>query len=127
MINHPLKEAEVKYTVLIYTKPDIGSDLDEAAAQAVTAEYWALRDDPHCIDGAHLQPAEMTTTVRDAGGRPLITDGPFAATKEVLTGYYVLDAPDLDEALEFARRIPAVRMGGVVEVRPFAVVPESVN
>ena len=86
----------------------------------MSAEYYAFRDDPRCLGGAHLQPIETATTVRDGG---LITDGPFADTKEVLGGYYVLDAADLDEALEFDHRIPAVRLGGAVEVRPLVDVP----
>ena len=53
----------------------------------------------------------------------MIIDGPYADTKEVLGGYYVLDAPNLDETLEFAQRIPAVRLGGAVEVRPLVEVP----
>ena len=53
----------------------------------------------------------------------MMTDGPFADTKEVLGGYFVLDAADLDEALEFVQRIPAVRLGGAVEVRPLVEIP----
>ena len=82
-----------------------------------------MRADPRCIGGAHLQSAETATTVRYSPGEALITDGPFADTKEVLGGYYVLDAPDLDEALEFVQRIPAVRLGGAVEVRPLVEIP----
>ena len=89
----------------------------------MNAEYLALREDPRCLGGAHLQPGETATTVRHGGGENLITDGPYADTKEVLGGYYVLDASDLDEALEFAQRIPAVRLGGAVEVRPLVEVP----
>ena len=66
---------------------------------------------------------ETATTVSYAGDENLITDGPYADTKEVLGGYYVLDASNLDEALEFAQRIPAVRLGGAVEVRPLVEVP----
>ena len=55
--------------------------------------------------------------------RNLITDGPFADTKEVLGGYYILDASDLDEALEWAQRIPAIRLGGAVELRPLVEIP----
>jgi hypothetical protein len=86
----------------------------------VTAEYLALRDDPRCVGGARLQPGEMATTIRRGGAENLITDGPYADTKEVLGGYYLLEASDLDAALEFAQRIPAVRLGGAVEVRPLA-------
>jgi hypothetical protein len=65
-----------------------------------------------------LQPAETATCVRVAGGRTLMTDGPFADTKEVLGGLFLLEAANLDEVLEVAARVPATRFGGVVEVRP---------
>jgi hypothetical protein len=61
--------------------------------------------------------------VRYGDGENLITDGPYADTKEVLGGYYVFDASNLDEVLEVAHRIPAVRLGGAVEVRPLVEVP----
>jgi len=108
----------MKYAMLIYPKPGSHERDSEAAATALTAEYLALRGDPRCVGGAHLQPAETATTVRHGDAATLITDGPFADAKEVLGGYYVVEAPDLDEALEFAQRIPAVRLGGAVEVRP---------
>jgi hypothetical protein len=65
-----------------------------------------------------LQPVETATSVRVAGGRTLVTDGPFADTKEVLGGFCLIEAADLDEAIELAARVPAVRLGGVVEIRP---------
>jgi len=105
----------MKYALLIYPKPGSHEALGEDEAAAVSAEYWAFRDDPRCLGGAHLQPLETATTVRHGG---LITDGPFADTKEVLGGYFVFEASNLDEALEVAQRVPAVRLGGAVEVRP---------
>ena len=113
----------MKYAMLIYLKPGSHEGLDEEQATALTGEYLALRADPRCIGGAHLQPGETATTVRNGGAENLITDGPFADAKEVLGGYYVLEASDLDAALEFAQRIPAVRLGGAVEVRPLVDVP----
>ena len=68
--------------------------------------------------GAQLQPPATATTVRVQDGRTLTTDGPFAETKEALGGYYLLEADDLDAAIELAARIPAARLGGAVEVRP---------
>jgi hypothetical protein len=112
------KEAHMKYALLIFPKPGSHEALSPDEYGPVNAEYLALREDPRCIGGAHLQPAETATTVRHSPGQTLITDGPFADTKEVLGGYYVLDASNLDEALEFVQRIPAVRLGGAVEVRP---------
>jgi hypothetical protein len=113
----------MKYATLIYPKPGSHEALDPDAGAAVTAEYMALGQDPRCLEGAHLQPGDTATTIRDGAGRELITDGPYADTKEVLAGYYVLEAPNLDEALAFARRIPAVRLGGAVEVRPIVEMP----
>ena len=110
----------MKYALLIYPKPGSHEALGDDEAKAVSAEYWAFRDDPRCLGGAHLQPLETATTVRDGG---MITDGPFADTKEILGGYFVFEAANLDEALEVAQRIPAVRLGGAVEVRPLVHVP----
>ena len=111
----------MKYALLIFPKPGSHEALGPDEYRSVNAEYLAVRDDPRCLGGAHLQPAETATTVREG----LVTDGPFADTKEVLGGYYVIEAADLDEALEFARRIPAVRLGGAVEVRPLVDVPKE--
>lgn len=114
----------MKYALLIYPKPGSHEALGEDEYAAVNAEYWALREDSRCLGGAHLQPAEAATTVRYGGAAEnLVIDGPFADTKEVLGGYYVLEAANLDDALEFANRIPAVRLGGAVEVRPLGEVP----
>jgi hypothetical protein len=120
MIDHHPREPEMKYALLIYPKPGSHEALGEDEAKAVSAEYYAFRDDPRCLGGAHLQPLETATTVRHGG---LITDGPYADTKEVLGGYFVFEASNLDEALEVAQRVPAVRLGGAVEVRPLVDVP----
>jgi hypothetical protein len=113
----------MKYAMVIYPKPGSEEALGEDERSAVSAEYLALRDDPRCVGGAHLQPAEMATTVRGGGAEVLVTDGPYADAKEVFAGYYVLEESDLDAALEFAQRIPAVRFGGAVEVRPLFEIP----
>ena len=113
----------MKYAMLIYPKPGSHEGLGEDQAKALTDEYLALRHDPRCVGGAHLQPGDTATTVRNRGVEYLITDGPFADTKEVLGGYFVLEASDLDAALEFAQRIPALRLGGAVEVRPLVELP----
>jgi hypothetical protein len=113
----------MKYALLIYPKPGSHEALGEDEAKSLTAEYLAFRDDPRCLGGGHLQPSETATTVRDGGGQNLITDGPYADTKEVLGGYYVFEASNLDEVLEVAQRIPAIRLGGAVEVRPLVEIP----
>jgi len=113
----------MKYALLIYPNPELEAGLDEDERKSVSAEYLAFREDPRCLGGAHLQPAEATTTVRQGGGQNLIIDGPYADSKEVLGGYFVFAAADLDEVLEVAQRIPAVRLGGAVEVRPLFEIP----
>jgi len=110
----------VRYLLLIYSdEADSRFDeLGEGEQQAVLAEYYAISALPATLGGAQLQPGSTATTVRVENGGTLTTDGPFAETKEVLGGYYLIDVTDLDEALEIAARIPAARMGGSVEVRP---------
>jgi hypothetical protein len=116
-----LKEFAMQYALLIYAEPGYGDALSEAEQEAVQAEFWELAHDERCVGFARLQPVETATGVRVVGGRTLLTDGPFADTKEVLGGLCIVEAADLDEALEMAARLPPARLGGVVEVRP--VVP----
>ncbi|MEU1387819.1 MULTISPECIES: YciI family protein [unclassified Nonomuraea] len=108
----------MQYALLIYTKPGFHEALTDAEREEAYAEYFALAGDARYVTGARLQPAETATTMRVAGGRTLTTDGPFADTKEVLGGLCLIEAADLEEALDLAARIPAVRFGAVVEVRP---------
>jgi hypothetical protein len=108
----------MRYAMMIYAEPGYAEALPDAEREAVLAEFAALLDDPRCVTGAQLQPAEMATCVRVAGGRTLMTDGPYADTKEVLGGFMLVEAANLDEAIEVAARIPVTRFGGTVEVRP---------
>jgi hypothetical protein len=115
----------MQYALLIYRRPDLVQGETEEDSAEVSREYWALREDPHITGGAGLHPAETATTVRSQDGQLLITDGPFADTKEVLAGFYLVEADDLDTATEIAGRIPAVRFGGAIEVRPIMVKPQQ--
>jgi hypothetical protein len=81
------------------------------------ASGQALRDNSHCIAAAALQPVAAAVTVRVRDGRALVTDGPFAQTPEPLGGFCLIDARDLNEAIQVAVRLPGVPRGGV-EVRP---------
>ncbi len=108
----------MKYALLIYSKPGSHEALSEADYQAALGEYMAISNDSRCEGGAQLQPVETATTVRVEDGQTLTTDGPFADTKEVFGGYFVVQADDLDEAIDLAARVPAARIGGAVEVRP---------
>jgi hypothetical protein len=108
----------MQYALMIYAEPGYHEALPDAGQAAARADFWALAEDPRCVGTVQLQPAETATCVRVAGGRTLMTDGPFADTKEVLGGVYLVEAADLDEAIELAARIPAARHGGAVEIRP---------
>ena len=108
----------MQYALMIHAEPGYDRGLSDADREAVVAGFAAFAEDPRTLVGAALQPAETATCLRMAGGRTLITDGPFADTKEVLGGFALIEAANLDEALELAARIPAVRFGGAVEVRP---------
>ena len=110
----------MKYALLIYPG-ELTSDseqLSEEERKSILGEYLALLQEPGVLAAEQLQPPESATTVRVEDGTALITDGPFANTKEILGGLYVVAAENLDRALELAARIPAARMGGAVEVRP---------
>jgi len=115
----------MRYALLINERPGSYDGLDGDQRAAITAEYMAVRRDGRTLTGARLEPADTATTVRDLDGELLLTDGPFADTKEIFGGFFLVEAADLDEALELARRIPALRMGGSVEVRPLAEYTES--
>lgn len=108
----------MQYAVLIYDKPGSFEALSPDELQQVMSEYGPITQDPAVRGGAQLQPVHTATTVRVQDSETLLTDGPFADTKEVFGGYYLIDVNDLDEALAFAARIPSARLGGAVEVRP---------
>ena len=107
----------MKYALLVYSEPG-SHDLPPDEFAQILSEYTALRDQPGYISSAQLHPPQMATTLRERDGRTLTTDGPFADTKEVFGGFYLFDVDDVDAALEIARRLPTVRLGGSVEIRP---------
>jgi hypothetical protein len=108
----------MKYALLIYpgTTGEAIGQLTEDGQMAVMSEYRALAEESGVFGTEQLHPADTATTVRVEDGRPLTGDGAFA--NEDIGGIYLLEADDLDRALEFAGRIPAARLGGTVEVRP---------
>lgn len=109
----------MKYALLIYAEPGAHEALGEEANRSMFQEYMALAEDPRCLANGRLEPVETATTVRVRDGRTLTTDGPFAETKEVLGGFYIIEGGNLDEAIEFASRLPAARIEGCsMEVRP---------
>jgi hypothetical protein len=109
----------MQYVLLIYqgTTPR-AETLSEEEYKAIAAEYGAINRTPGVTPGLPLGLPENATTVRVQDGKTLTTDGPFEEIKEAIGGYYVLEADDLDAAIELASRIPAARLGGAIEVRP---------
>ena len=103
--------------LLIYTPVD-GPPAGEEADMAQWTQYTqSLRDADVLVGADALHGIDSATTVRVRGGETQIVDGPFAETKELLGGYYILDVPDLDKALELAARVPNIHYGST-EVRP---------
>jgi hypothetical protein len=113
----------MQYALLIYRDEALEQGETEEEQAQVNADYWALRSETGITGGAGLHPVETATTVRLQDGEMLVTDGPFADTKEVFAGFYLLEADDIDRATEVASRIPAVRFGGVIEIRPVIETP----
>ena len=111
----------MKYALLIYTDETAGTDMTEEEIGAEVAAYGAFAGAAsQRVDlqsGEALHPSANTTSVKVRDGQTLTTDGPFAETKEQLGGFYVIDAKDLDEAIEIAAMIPGA-LYGTVEVRP---------
>ena len=114
----------MNYTILIYESPADFAVRNGADAKKKD-DYWAawpaytkaLKDAGIFVGGAGLQPPESTTTLRFNGEQKLVQDGPFADTKEQLGGFYMINVPDLDTALDWAARCPR-SAGRVLEVRP---------
>jgi hypothetical protein len=108
-----------QYMLLIYNPVEGRPSPEELAAEMPRwGQYTeSLKEAGVYLAGDALQGADVATTVRQRGGETQITDGPFAETKEILGGYYVLECPDLDSALEHAARMPSISYGSV-EVRP---------
>ena len=116
----------MEYMLLINAEGDPGSGTEEEQRQMVAAfgEYsQAITDAGVLVASDRLQLPTAATTVRLHEGQPLTVDGPFAETKEWLAGYYKIDVESLDDAIEWASRVPSLRRGGSVEVRPVFPVP----
>lgn len=123
-MNPTIEEAGVKYMLLIYLQE---GSLSEAEYQACYAESTQLAHDLHAagqyVGASPLHPTATATSVRVREGKPLITDGPFAETREQLGGFFMVEAKDLDEAIAIAARIPMAQKG-TVEVRPVVEIPQ---
>jgi hypothetical protein len=120
-------EDTMRYALLVYHQPGAMDHLSPEEREATSREFYALRSDPACLDGAQLAPITAASTLRESAGRPLVTDGPFADTKEILGGFYIVEAADLDAATALAEQIPITRFGGAIEIRPLVPVPSPVE
>ena len=111
----------MKYLILIYSNELVDAKLSEADMNKLLQEYYAygdaLKGAKALIAGEALKPVSTATTVRMRNGKVNHTDGPFAETKEQLGGFYLIDVPDLEQALAWAAKCPSASSGSI-EVRP---------
>jgi hypothetical protein len=116
----------MKYILLIHHDEQAWGRLSEAEREAVYREYRSFREGllkgGQYVAGDRLHPTSAARSVQVRDGKRLVTDGPFAETREQLAGYFVIDTRDLDEAIAIAAKIPTVRRG-TIEVRPVAETP----
>jgi len=118
----------VEYVALIYAEESVWSAMEESERQGWYERYRAFSSEAReagvVVGGQELGPTGDATTVRVRDTETLVTDGPYAEVKEALGGYYLLDCESLDEALDWAARIPGAEHGAI-EVRPVHVDPEE--
>ena len=114
----------MKYLCLIYTEEQSSARLSKQDGEEMMGEYFAftegIKKSGHYVGGEALHPVRSATTVRVRDGKTSTTDGPFAETKEQLGGYYLIDAKDLNDAIQIAAKIPGAKVGSI-EVRPIVV------
>jgi hypothetical protein len=110
-------EDAMKYALLLYSDPEARAGAHEDRYASWIDYTRALKASGALLGAEQLQPVGSATTLRERDGEQLLTDGPFAETKEHLLGLYLIDVPDLDAALEWAGRMPFIGFG-TVEVRP---------
>ena len=111
----------MKYLCLVYGEEGALQKMDDAHCLAYDQ---SIRDSGHCIASEALESVATATTVRVRQGKVSIVDGPYAETKEQLAGFYMIEARDLDEAIQLAARIPPAEVGSI-EVRPIRPIRES--
>jgi hypothetical protein len=118
----------MQYLLLIYHSEADWAKVADAQREPIYREYRQLREQlsekGQYLGGSQLEPTARATTVRIRDGQRVVTDGPFAETKEQLGGYFLMEADDLGEAIAVAGRIPAAREGSI-EIRPLAVMQQA--
>src|SRR5688500_13367971 len=114
----------MKYLCLIYDDEKTAGAMSKSEQDAMMQDYYAFTEDikksGHYQSGEALKPVQTATSVRMRNGKLSTTDGPFAETKEQLGGFYLIDARDLNEAIQIAAKIPSAKTG-TIEVRPVEV------
>src|SRR5438093_9223357 len=118
----------MQYMLLIYDDEKLWAEMSEQERGTIFQEYGTyteeLRESGAFVDGAPLQPTTTATTVSVRDSERVVTDGPFAETKEQLGGFYLIEADSLDDAVEWAAKIPSARLGKI-EVRPVMPVAQE--
>ena len=113
----------MKYMLLVYLDEQVLSEAERAQCYIESAQLTQeLNANGQYLGAGPLQPTSMATSVRVRDGKRLVTDGPFAETREQLGGYFLIDVKDLDEAIDIAGRLPGARLG-TVEIRPIMEIP----
>jgi hypothetical protein len=116
----------MRYMLLCYDNEEVWEKAGQTALEEAMKEAVELTHEINAkgqyLDAAPLHPVSTATSVRVREGKPLVTDGPFAETREVLGGYYLIDVANLDEAIRIAQRHPGARNGSV-EIRPIMEIP----
>jgi hypothetical protein len=114
----------MKYMLLIYADEQVWTEEEREQCYGESAEVArALDVKGQYLAASPLQPVATATSIRVREGKPLVTDGPFAETREQLGGYFLVDAKNLDEAIDIAAQLPGARKG-TVEIRPLVEVPD---
>ena len=113
----------MKYLCLVYGEEKALANMPDEHCVAFDED---VRKSGHCIASEALQPVSTATTVRVRNGKVAVTDGPFAETKEFLAGFYMIEARDLNEAIQIASRIPPATVGSI-EIRPIRPIRETVR
>src|SRR5262249_29628530 len=113
----------MKYMLLVYLDEQVMTDAEREHCYAESAQLTQdLNDKGQYLGASPLHPVATATSVQVRDGKRLVTDGPFAETREQLGGYYLVEAKDLDEAISIAERIPPAKLG-TIEIRPVMEIP----
>jgi hypothetical protein len=121
----------MRYLALIYSNEQSNQNMSPEEGEKVMGAWWKFTSDLQSsgkmLGGEALQSTLTATTVRLQNGSPLVTDGPFAETKEQLGGYYLINATDLDDAIKWVSQMPVMERGGCVEIRPIWELGDAPN